>query len=364
MNQEKYVMKSKVYFIGVSENESEAYVRTKVMTLVQKSGLLSSLEVSDRVVLKLHFGEEGNTGYVRPAYVAAIVDGILKRNAYPIVSDSNTLYRGRRMNSVDHLQLAYEHGFSAELLKADVVIPDDTRAQNISNIELNGKYVKSAKIGALYCSASAIIGIAHFKGHIMTGFGGALQNIGMGCATRQGKLFQHTGLVPIVGIKKCTGCKACLAVCAAGAIRMKNDMAVIDSSKCVGCASCIAACKFDAVNLNWEAGGMFIQEKMVEYAKAVLMDKMKKVCFFNFLIKITKECDCLAKDDPRVVADIGILASSDPVAIDQASFDLVKEKAGADILKQLHPNRDGSKQLAYAAKIGLGSLEYDLETVG
>ena len=197
----------------------------------------------------------------------------------------------------------------------------------------------------------------------MTGFGGALKNIGMGCATREGKLFQHSDLAPIVVIKKCTGCKACMAVCPVGAIKMVNDMAVVDSSKCIGCASCIAACKFNAVDLNWEAGGMFIQEKMVEYAKAVLADKKEKTIFFNFMIKITKECDCLAKDDPRVVPDIGILASADPVAIDQASFDLVTAKAGADVLKELHPHRDSRKQLAWAQKIGLGSLEYDLEMV-
>ena len=310
-------------------------------------------------MLKLHFGEEGNTGYVRPAYVSLIVEDLLQRKAHAVVSDSNTLYRGRRTNSRDHLDMAYEHGFTPDALKAEVVIPDDTQKQNIREVELNGSYVKTAKIGRVYWDADAIIGIAHFKGHLMTGFGGALKNIGMGCATREGKLFQHSDLAPIVVIKKCTGCKSCLAVCPAAAITMKNDMAVVDASKCIGCASCIAACKFNAIDLNWEAGGMLIQEKMIEYTKAALLNKKGKAVFYNFLIKITKECDCLAKDDPRVVPDIGILASTDPVALDQASFDLVVKKAGADIFKQFHPNRDANKQLAYAQKIGLGTRDYE-----
>jgi uncharacterized protein len=357
-------MSSKVYFIGVSENEAEAGICEKVGTLARESGLFSRVNAADKVVLKLHFGEAGNTGYVRPAYVAAIAGAVLERKGRPVVSDSNTLYRGRRMNSSDHLQLAHEHGFTPGALNAEIVIPDDTLKENIRDVELNGAYVKHAKVGALYRDANAIIGIAHFKGHLMTGFGGSLKNIGMGCATREGKLFQHSDLAPIVVIKACTGCRACLSVCPAGAIRMEHDAAVVDASKCIGCASCIAACKFNVIDLNWEGGGMLIQEKMVEYAKAVLFDKKEKAIFFNFLIKITRECDCIAKDDPRVVSDIGILASADPVAADQAGFDLVTARAGTDILKKMHPHRDGHKQLLYAEKIGLGSTEYELEMVG
>jgi uncharacterized protein len=356
-------MKSKVYFIEVSENENEALVSTKVQRLIGQSDLFCGLSADDKVILKLHFGEEGNTGYVRPAYVAAIAGAVLQRKAHPIVSDSNTLYRGRRMNSGDHLKLAFEHGFTPHALKSEVVIPDDTQTHNISNVGLSGEYVKVARIGSIYKDADAIIGIAHFKGHLMTGFGGALKNIGMGCASRQGKLFQHSDLAPIVVIKKCTGCKTCISVCPANAISMKNNMAVVDASKCIGCASCIAACKFNAVDLNWEGGGMLIQEKMVEYAKASLAGKQSKCAFFNFLIKITKECDCLAKDDPRVVADIGVLASNDPVAVDQSSFDMVSSKAGADIFKELHPKRDAEKQLSHAQRIGLGSREYSIEKV-
>lgn len=356
-------MKSSVFFAPVSGQETEPAVRDRLDALIRMSACGSVASSGDKVVFKLHFGEQGNTGFVRPSYVAAIVQAVAHAGSEPAVSDSNTLYRGRRMNSTDHLKLAYEHGFTPDALKAQVVIPDDTRPENVCAIAADGEYVKTAKVAAIYAGADALIGIAHFKGHLMTGFGGAVKNIGMGCATREGKLFQHSDLAPIVVIKKCTGCTSCVAVCPAGAITMKNGMAAVDTAKCIGCASCIPACKFTAIDLNWEGGGMFIQEKMAEYAMAVLRNKKGKAFFFNFLIKITKECDCLAKDDPRIVPDIGILASRDPVAVDQASLDLVIARAGTDIFKKLHPHRDGTRQLAHAEKIGMGSRNYRLETI-
>ncbi|MDD5155472.1 MAG: DUF362 domain-containing protein, partial [Candidatus Omnitrophica bacterium] len=132
---------------------------------------------------------------------------------------------------------------------------------------------------------------------------------------------------------------------------------------CIGCASCIAACKYNSIEVNWESGGSTIQEKMIEYVKAVLRGKKKKAVFFNFAIKITKECDCLAKDDPKISPDVGILASSDPVSIDKASYDLVVDACGRDVFRQEHPERDSLKQLRYAHQLGLGNLEYELTTL-
>jgi uncharacterized Fe-S center protein len=211
--------------------------------------------------------------------------------------------------------------------------------------------------------ADAFVGIAHFKGHLMTGFGGALKNVGMGCATRDGKLVQHCDIAPFIKEKKCVGCRQCEAVCPAKAIVMKADKAVLGDSLCIGCASCIAACTHDAIDIKWEAGGSLIQQKMTEYAKAVLRGRQGNVLFVNFAITITKECDCLAKDDPRIVPDVGLFVSSDPVSVDKACLDLVLEAAGRDIFREVHPKRDGNIQLKHAAKIGLGSLEYELTRV-
>ena len=196
----------------------------------------------------------------------------------------------------------------------------------------------------------------------MTGFGGVLKNIGMGCATREGKLAQHSDISPVVDGENCIGCGACEAVCPVSAISLNknNGKANVDGKLCIGCASCIAACDYQAMVVNWAAGGDTIQEKMIEYTKAVLDSRKGKTAYINFAIKITKECDCLAKDDPRISPDIGIFASLDPVSLDSACRDAVIAECGRDIFKELHPERDGNKQLQYAAKLGLGNLEYEL----
>ncbi|MCX5708783.1 MAG: DUF362 domain-containing protein [Candidatus Omnitrophica bacterium] len=353
-------MKSKVYIIRVSQEDNRENICAKLNKLIDSSKVLDFLKAGQSAALKMHFGEVGNAGYVRPEYAGVISQAILKRKAKPFLSDTNTLYSGKRTNSVDHLALAYEHGFKPEVVKARVIIPDDSKSENVKEIKQDNQYVKNASIAKLFWDADAIVGIAHFKGHLMTGFGGALKNLGMGCATRPGKLFQHCNVAPYVIVKNCTACKACIAVCPAIAIALKPDKAFIDPQKCIGCASCLAACKFHAIDVKWESGGDQIQEKIVDFAHAVLSNKKGKAAFFNFCLKITQECDCLAQDDPRIVPDIGIMASNDPVAIDKAGFDLVTKAAGKDIFKELHPKRDGMKQLKYAAKLGLGNLEYKL----
>jgi len=356
-------MKSSVYFTAVKNSDDILSIGIKLTRLIEESKLLDFIRKGEKVAIKLHFGEKDNTGYVRPEYLRLISEHLLRKDAVPTLADANTLYRGSRTNSKDHLQLAYEHGFTPEKVKARVVIPDDTQKENVQEIRIDGKFIKAAKIVKLFWAADSLISVAHFKGHMMTGFAGALKNLGMGCASREGKLTQHSDISPFVIKRKCTGCGACQEACPAEAIILKEGKSYIDTSKCIGCASCIAACKYNAVELNWEAGGNLLQEKMSEYAKAVLSNKKGKVVFFNFCLKITKECDCLAKDDPRIAPDIGILASTDPVAIDKASFDLVNKSAGKDIFKEAHPKRDGSRQLNYAAEIGLGNLNYDLITL-
>lgn len=352
-------MKSKVYYISIKNQDSRDTIRDKFSRLIKGSGALNFIRPTDTVAVKMHFGEEGNTGFVRPEFVRLACDEIKAKSAGCFVSDTNTLYSGRRTNSRDHLALAGEHGFNKDTLGAAVIIPDDTDKQNIAILNINQKFIKQATVAKLFIETGALVGIAHFKGHIMTGFGGALKNIGMGCATREGKLVQHGDVSPVVYADRCTGCGACEKICPVSAITIVNKKARIDGTKCIGCASCIAACPVAAIDVDWGAGEDTIQEKMVEYTKAVLDTKREKKSFFNFLIKITKECDCLAKDDPAIAPDIGILASLDPVAIDKASLDLVIKTSKKDVFKQAHPGRNGLKHLEYAAKLGLGSLNYE-----
>ena len=380
-------MKSKVYFIGAADHDTKDNIIAKFNHLLDKSNILDIVSENDEVAVKMHFGEEGNTGFVKPAYVRCVCDALTKKGSKVVVSDTNTLYRGKRLNAKDHLMLAHEHGFTEEAIGAPVVI-----AEGNESVNMQGRFIKNAMIAPLFLKPNCIIGISHFKGHVMTGFGGSLKNIGMGCASREGKLAQHSSVSPFVRFKNCIGCGECKKICPVGAIdintpltpssfaslrtsfspmgregvrqRTEPPKAQIDSSKCIGCASCIAACPSSAIDIHWESGAGDIQEKMIEYARAVLETKKEKSAFVNFAIKITKECDCLAKDDPRIAPDIGIFESVDPVSVDKASFDAVKSACGKDIFKEAWPERDWSKQLNYAQKIGLGNLNYELITLG
>jgi len=352
-------MKSRVYFIPVGSQDSQQLINQKLKCLIDESKVLDFIHKKDKVVLKLHFGEEGNTGFIRPQHVRVVSDAAIDRGGSVVMSDTNTLYRGRRLNSKDHLQLAIEHGFTKEITNADLIIPDDTQEENVACVEINQKFIKCAKVARIFMDTNALIVVSHFKGHILTGFGGALKNVGMGAATRQGKLAQHCNLAPIVYTDKCIGCGECEIICPVKAIKLVNKKSVVDNAKCIGCASCLAVCPTMAMFIDFKSGSQ-LQDKMVEYSLAVLKDKKKKSGFINFAIKINKECDCWGMENPRIAPDVGILASVDPVSIDQASFDVVNQASGKDIFKQTHPEQDGTRQLLHAQAIGLGSVDYEL----
>jgi hypothetical protein len=351
----------KVYFIKVKEQDAAAAVGSKLSRLIDESRVLDVVEKKDKVAVKIHFGEEGNIGHVHPRYAGIVCQKIIDKTACPILADTNTLYLGRRTNSADHIKLAHEHGFTKKACGGEVIVPDDTKKENVSSVKINGDFFKTAKVASVFLKSDSIVSLAHFKGHIMTGFGGSLKNIGMGCASREGKLAQHSEVAPVVYIKKCKACKACIKACPVGAINLEGSHIVIDQAKCIGCATCIAVCAQGAIDVAWESGGSNIQEKMAEYASAILSKKKKNRCaFINFATKITKECDCLAKDDPRILPDIGIFASNDPVGVDKACYDACINERGKSIFKVVHPDRDGLKQLIHAHHLGLGELDYEL----
>ena len=354
---------SKVYFIKVSESDPASTIKEKLTKLIDESHLFDFIEKKDKTAVKIHFGDEGNTGHVKAEYAGVVCRKIKELGAAPFLTDTNTLYRGRRTASASHIKLAHEHGFTKRACGAEVIIPDDTKKGNVSDVKIDGDFFKVAKVASVFIRSDSIVGLTHFKGHMMTGFGGSLKNIGMGCASREGKLAQHAEIAPMVDVKKCQGCMACVKACPADAIYSEGMRIVIDSSKCIGCATCIAACVHGAIEVPWESGGMNIQEKMIEYAGAVLSNKKGKTGFINFATKITGECDCLAKDDPRIIPDIGIFASRDPVSVDKACYDACINSAGKDIFNVIHPGRDGYKQLKYANKLGLGDLDYELITL-
>lgn len=352
-------MKSLVYFVKVGDADDITNVNDRLKTLLEKSRILDVVHKGQRVGVKLHFGEAGSTGFVRPDHVRIICGEVLRRGATPLLSDANTLYRGRRLKSADHLALAYEHGFTREKVGADIFIPDDTRKEDVVELPINQFRIKTAKVARFYIDVDTIIAISHFKGHGLTGFGGAIKNIGMGCATRQGKLAQHCEAAPSFYPADCTGCGECAIVCPVKAIHIENEKSAIDRAECIGCGSCIAACQNSALSVDMKAGNE-LQEKMAEYAYAVLRNRKNRSPYLTFALRINKECDCWSADNPQVAPDVGILASLDPVAIDKASFDLVNKACGRDIFREIHPDQDALRQLEHAAKIGLGSLDYEL----
>lgn len=351
-------MKSKVYFIPVGSSDTIEAIAKKVKTLVKKSGVLDIISAGDRVAAKIHFGEDGNTGFVDPSLAGIVCKEAMTKGKEVYLSDANVLYRGRRKDSAEHLKLALEHGFTKDVTGVDIIIPDDLKKYETVEISIDQKHIKKAKVGKFFIDCDALVAISHFKGHMLTGFGGAIKNIGMGCATRQGKLAQHNTLAPEVHIENCIACGACVAVCPAGALTL-TDRISLDPKRCIGCANCVGVCPTFTLFVDYKAGSD-VQEKMAEYAYAVLKDKKNKSAFINFATKINKECDCWGQENPRIAPDIGIFASVDPVAIDQASYDMVNKVCKENIFKSTHPDQDGDIQLSYAQKIGLGSRKYEL----
>ena len=352
-------MKSKVFFTPVKDAEDIDAVNAGLKLLLAKSGVPAVAEAGRKVVVKLHFGEEDTDSFVRPAHLRLICDEIAARGALPFLSDANTLYRGKRLNSEEHLGVALEHGFTKDAVGVDILIPDDTKKENVLEVPIDQKFIKTASVCRCYVDADALVAVTHFKGHGLTGFGGSLKNIGMGCATRQGKLAQHCDTAPTFYVKKCIGCGECEKVCPVGAIHVENDKAVLSKDKCIGCASCVAACPSTALFIDFKAGDD-LQKKMVEYAYALLKDRKGKAAFLNFALRINKECDCWRYGNERIAPDVGIFASTDPVAIDKASLDLVNAACGKEIFTEFHPGQHHQLQLEYAQQIGLGSIDYEL----
>jgi len=342
---------SKVYFIDFSSI-------SKLKKLLFCAGLDRVVSKNDMVAIKLHFGEKGNKGYVKPEYIKRVVKEVKVSGGQPFLTDSNTIYVGERCNALKHLAIARTHGFSLKSCGAPVVIADGLRGNSYVEVEINQKHFKKVKVASVLYDADAIIFVTHFKGHDLGGFGGAIKNIGMGGASRTGKYEIHEAVVPKIHLDKCTGCEVCVRWCPAEAIRIMNKKVKIDGNKCIGCGECILYCNFGALSIEWSNLAESEQEKLVEYAYGVL--KNKKSLFINFLNFITRLCDCCATSASPVVPDIGILASPDPVAIDEASVKLVNEAGKRDVFRQLYPGKNWEFQLNYAQNLGMGTRGYEL----
>jgi len=346
----------------------------RIRRLLKTCHVANKIKSNDLVALKIHFGEKGSTGFIPPLYVRPIIDFLRKSGCQPFLTDTNTLYVGERGNAVSHGLLAAKHGFDPNILGAPIIIADGLK----SNCEVvptgQGKHFDHFYLAKDIAEADYLINLSHFKGHEICGFGGALKNLGMGCATRHGKMQQHCQLGPNLRPDKCQGCGSCLEVCRPGALYL-NEKGTIDINRnlCLGCAACLSVCQYGGLEVDWDKEGKGLWERMTEYAQAILDQFPQQVLHINFVICVSPACDCLSYTDAPICPDIGILASYDPVAVDQACLDLVNKAPAIypgmensefsdcqDKFKALYPNSYSDYGLEYAQRIGLGHREYEL----
>lgn len=369
---------SKVYFTNLRTSPSSNLL-VKMERLVKKAGIEAIDFQNKFVAVKIHFGEPGNLAYIRPNYAARLTSLIRTLGGKPYLTDSNTLYSGRRSNAVDHLQSAMENGFNPISAQCNVIIADGVKGTDYREIPVDGEYCKAPKIGAAIADADIIISMNHFKGHEQSGFGGVLKNLGMGSASVGGKLELHSASKPKVDEESCTGCGICVKHCAHDAIHLGvNKKAFIEYDKCVGCGQCVAVCQFDGAVLNESDTSERLNCKIAEYTKAVLFEKPH--FHISFVMNVSPNCDCWNHNDAAIIPDLGILASSDPIALDQACADLVtiapvlKESVlgktyshthleGEDKFKLIHPDTEWQAGLAHGEKIGIGRRKYELISV-
>jgi uncharacterized Fe-S center protein len=313
--------------------------------------------------VKLHFGEKGNTAFLRPIFVRKVVEEIAAAGGKPFLTDTNTLYVGGRCNAVDHLRTAITNGFAYSVADAPIVVADGLRGESAVRVPVDGRIFREVSIGAEIVNADAMVVLTHFKGHELSGFGGAIKNIGMGCASRAGKLAQHSSVSPFVDPKGCTRCGTCAVHCPSGAIAVISETALIDPKACIGCADCIVVCPEHTVKIDWNEAGPTVQRKMAEHALGVVEGKRDSILFVTFVTQVSPFCDCYGNSDRPIAPDVGILASDDPVAIDQACADMVIRAAGSDPFRKTHPAIDWTVQLSYGEELGLGSRQYELSTL-
>lgn len=368
---------SNVYFTDL-RTTGGANLLTKLERLIRRAGI-GEIDMNRKLVaIKIHFGEPGNLSYLRPNYAKVVAEVVKDLGGVPFLTDCNTLYAGRRKNALEHLESAYENGFSPFSTGCHVIIADGLRGTDDVEVPVEGaEYIETAKIGRAVMDADVFLSLTHFKGHELTGFGGTLKNIGMGCGSRRGKMEQHNAGKPRVRKSRCVGCQVCSRHCGQMAISFGEDKkAFIDPSLCVGCGRCIGVCNFDAIFAVNDAANGDLNRKMAEYAKGVVAGRPQ--FHISLVIDISPYCDCRSENDVPILPDVGMFASFDPVALDQACVDaclrqtpmpgsLLDEHLHEDDFTDQHdhfrnttPESEWDSCLAHAEKIGLGSRKYEL----
>jgi uncharacterized Fe-S center protein len=365
-------MAEQVYFTDMRTGMREN-LHTKLERLTEQAGLSNMIQPGELVAIKMHFGEKGGHAYIRPTFVRSIVDQVKKLGGKPFLTDSSTLYPGERKEAVSALTCAIENGFAYAVVNAPLIMSDGLRGHSSHRVTVSGELLSEVDIGLEIIEADALIVLSHFKCHELTGFGGAIKNLAMGCSSREGKLEQHSTVAPSISAQDCTTCGACLKSCAHHAIDLSSGKAILDEARCVGCGRCITVCEPQAIRIQWNEESALVMKKMAEYSLGAISGKEKKRLYVNFITQVSPACDCYGHSDAPIVPDIGILAATDPVALDQASADLVNQarglpgtamttghEPGCDKFRGVYPKIDWEVQLEHGEKVGLGQREYEL----
>ncbi len=371
--------KSKVYFTDMRCSVGTSLLDK--LARISKAAGIGDIDMDSRfVAIKMHFGELGNLAFLRPNYARAVADMVKENGGKPFLVDCNTLYPGSRKNALDHMDCAMLNGFNPISTGCQIIIGDGLKGTDDVAVPIpEGEYIKEALIGRAVMDADVFISLSHFKGHEATGFGGALKNIGMGCGSRAGKMHQHKAGKPTVNPKRCRGCKKCARECGSDAISYESGKAVIDEELCKGCGRCIGACAFDAISNKNEDAFEQLGRKMAEYAYAVC--KGRPHFHISIATDISPYCDCHAENDAPILPNIGMFASFDPVAIDQAAVDMCQKMPPLpnsllsdhlnqegwhhhhDVFMDTTPDSRWKETLEQAEKVGLGTREYELITM-
>ncbi|MBQ0149317.1 MAG: DUF362 domain-containing protein [Bacteroidales bacterium] len=369
----------KVYFSDFRTHSGGDSLTRKLQKLILKGGI-GDIDMDGKfVAIKIHFGELGNISFLRPNWARAVVDIVKSKGGKPFLTDCNTMYPGARKNALDHLYCAWENGFTPLTVGCPVIIGDGLKGTDDIEVPVEGgEYIKSAKIGRAVMDADIIISLTHFKGHEMTGFGGAIKNLGMGCGSRAGKKEQHSSGKPSIDESLCRGCRKCQNECANQGLvfNAETRKMSVDHSHCVGCGRCLGACNFDAIQFDNDNAVADLNCRMAEYTKAVVSGRPQ--FHISLIVDVSPFCDCHGENDAPILPNIGMLCSTDPVAIDQACADLCLAATPFEnslIGDHLHqpgfcdhhdhfinsqPDSEWKSCLEHAEKIGLGSRKYEL----
>ena len=351
---------SKVYFTPLTMNSSLSERQESLSKILASFDFSNIIKFKDKVAVKTHVGDVNNTTHIAPEMIRIAVDKIKELKAKPFLTETSTLYAGPRSDAIGHINLAYEHGFTPKVTGAPFIMADGLFGNAEIEVEIPGILFNKVNIARDIVLADSMIMFSHPTGHILTGIGAAIKNLGMGLSSRKGKLQQHSSIKPYVNKSECTFCGECLKWCPVNAIIEIDSKAFIQNEICIGCGECLSICNFNAIKFNWGVQSDDIQCRIAEYALGVMQSKKGRSLFINVLTDMTKECDCMSIKQTPIIGDIGILASTDPVAIDQATLDLTKQENSRTISEISYPALDANTQLEHAEKIGLGNREYNL----